>query len=138
MPEKARLLLDKLITQRGENYALVSQLLGRNAAYIQQYIKRGVPTALSADDQDKLAEHFGVPREFLRDADADGADGNIMLAIAHVAKAISLCERDGLEVPACHLQMGLDLLEHELITAKAASELAISLQLSRPSPSVTK
>ena len=36
-----RQALDDLIREREETYAAVSRLLGRNSAYIQQYIKRG-------------------------------------------------------------------------------------------------
>lgn len=52
--------LDALIRRSGEDYASVSRLLGRNAAYIQQFIKRGVPRKLDEDDRRRLALHFGV------------------------------------------------------------------------------
>src|SRR5260221_3256737 len=35
-------------------------MLGRNAAYIQQFIKRGVPKRLSEEDRQKLARYFGI------------------------------------------------------------------------------
>ncbi|MEM8827003.1 MAG: S24 family peptidase, partial [Pseudomonadota bacterium] len=38
----------------------ISRMLGRNAAYIQQFIKRGVPKKLDEDDRRRLAAHFGV------------------------------------------------------------------------------
>lgn len=41
--EDARRALDELIQKRGVNYSSISRLLGRNAAYIQQYIRRGSP-----------------------------------------------------------------------------------------------
>lgn len=55
-----RQTLDELIRARGDDYASVSRLLGRNAAYIQQFIHRGVPRRLHEDDRRKLAAYFGV------------------------------------------------------------------------------
>ena len=55
-----RQALDVLIRQRGEDYSSLSRLLGRNAAYIQQFIKRGTPKKLSEDDRRTLARYFGV------------------------------------------------------------------------------
>lgn len=56
----ARAALDRLIRERREDYASLSRLLGRNAAYIQQYIKRGVPQKLDGDDRRTLARYLGV------------------------------------------------------------------------------
>lgn len=61
----ARLALDQLIRERGEDYASLSRLLGRNSAYIQQFIKRGVPRKLDEDDRRILADYFGVPQKML-------------------------------------------------------------------------
>lgn len=63
--EDPRLVLDALIQSRGEDYASLSRLLGRNAAYIQQYIKRGVPRKLDEEDRRTLARYFAVPEERL-------------------------------------------------------------------------
>ena len=63
--------LEQLIGERRERYAALSQMLGRNAAYIQQYIKRGVPAVLSERDRQALADYFGVPAQ-LFDPDAVG------------------------------------------------------------------
>ena len=57
--------LDELINQRGEDYASLSRLLGRNPTYVQQFVKRGVPRRLSEDDRRKLAAHFGVAERLL-------------------------------------------------------------------------
>ena len=55
-----RAALQRLIEERGEDYAGLSRLLGRNPAYIQQYIKRGSPRRLAEDDRRLLARYFGV------------------------------------------------------------------------------
>ena len=52
--------LERLIRARGDGYAQLSQLLGRNAAYIQQFIHRGVPRKLDEDDRRTLAHYFGI------------------------------------------------------------------------------
>lgn len=63
--EDARKALDDLIQQRGCNYSSISRLLGRNAAYIQQYIRRGSPRELDEQDRAVLARFFGVDEKVL-------------------------------------------------------------------------
>jgi phage repressor protein C with HTH and peptisase S24 domain len=60
-----RAQLERLIRERGEDYASLSRLLGRNAAYVQQYIKRGTPRRLAEDDRRLLARYFGVEEGLL-------------------------------------------------------------------------
>ena len=74
--DDARRALDELIQQRGVNYSSVSRLLGRNAAYIQQYIRRGSPRQLDEQDRSVLARFFGrrIPR-VRRAFPADDASG---------------------------------------------------------------
>jgi hypothetical protein len=57
--------LDELISTRGEDYASLSRLLGRNPTYVQQFVKRGVPRRLSEDDRRTLAAHFGIAERLL-------------------------------------------------------------------------
>jgi len=61
----ARAALARLIEEQGADYLGLSRLLGRNAAYIQQYIKRGTPRRLAEDDRRLLARYFGVSEEVL-------------------------------------------------------------------------
>lgn len=63
--QDARVALDQLIADRGENYADLSRLIGRNPAYIQQFIKRGTPRKLDEEDRRILARYFGVAEERL-------------------------------------------------------------------------
>jgi hypothetical protein len=60
MRSDPRLALERLIRERGEDYASISRLLGRNAAYSQQFIKRGTPRRLQGKDRKLLAQYFGV------------------------------------------------------------------------------
>jgi SOS-response transcriptional repressor LexA len=61
----ARVELQRLIDERGEDYASLSRLLGRNSAYIQQFMKRGSPKKLPEDERRTLARYFGVSEELL-------------------------------------------------------------------------
>lgn len=61
----ARTKLDMLIKRNGETYSSLSRLLGRNSAYIQQFIKRGSPERLDDFDATQLALHFGIDPEDL-------------------------------------------------------------------------
>ena len=45
-----RAALAVLATTRGDSLAALSAMLGRNAAYLQQYVKRGSPRRLAEDD----------------------------------------------------------------------------------------
>ncbi|MDB5671777.1 MAG: peptidase [Alphaproteobacteria bacterium] len=60
-----RVVLERLIRERGEDYAGLSRLIGRNAAYIQQYIKRGSPRRLAEEDRHQLALYFGIDEAML-------------------------------------------------------------------------
>lgn len=63
--EESRAALERLIEERGEDYAGLSRLLGRNPAYVQQYIKRGSPRRLAEEDRRRLARYFGVDEALL-------------------------------------------------------------------------
>jgi phage repressor protein C with HTH and peptisase S24 domain len=67
--------LHRLCLERGEDFAGLSRMLGRNAAYIQQFISRGVPKKLREEDRRKLARYFSVSESiFGGPPDAPGAD----------------------------------------------------------------
>jgi hypothetical protein len=60
-----RAVLERLIFERGEDCASLSRLIGRNPAYVQQFIKRGSPRRLAEPDRQRLARYFGVPETWL-------------------------------------------------------------------------
>jgi phage repressor protein C with HTH and peptisase S24 domain len=64
MPDP-RAVLEQLIRERGEDYAGLSRLLGRNPAYVQQYIKRGTPRRLSEEDRRRLARYLRIEEALL-------------------------------------------------------------------------
>jgi len=70
-----RIVLERLCAERGVTFATLSKMLGRNPAYIQQYIRRGVPGRLGEDDRRKLARYLSVSEEVLGGPPAEPADG---------------------------------------------------------------
>ena len=60
-----RIALERLCAERGEDFASLSRMLGRNAAYIQQYVRRGVPKRLKEEERRKLARYFAVSETLL-------------------------------------------------------------------------
>lgn len=65
MPNDPRKALERLCAERGEDFAGLSRLLGKNPAYIQQYIRRGTPRRLKEEERRKLARYFGVSESLL-------------------------------------------------------------------------
>ena len=63
--ENPRIVLERLIAERGENYSDLSRRLKRNPSYIQQFIKRGTPRKLDEEDRRILARYFGVSEDVL-------------------------------------------------------------------------
>ena len=58
MIDDPRLVIERLCLKRGEDFAGLSRMLGRNSAYIQQYVRRGVPKRLGEEERRKLARYF--------------------------------------------------------------------------------
>ena len=63
--EDPRTNLEEMIRENGHDFAALSKMLGKNPAYIQQYIRRGSPKKLDEDDRRKLAEFYGVDERVL-------------------------------------------------------------------------
>jgi len=56
----ARQRLIELARERGASFAGLSQLIGRNPTYLQQFVRKGSPRKLEEEDRRTLAEFFGV------------------------------------------------------------------------------
>lgn len=52
--------LRDLADARGDSLAALSTMLGRNIAYLQQFVTRGSPRLLARKDRRRLADYFGV------------------------------------------------------------------------------
>lgn len=51
----------QLATAQGAKLARLSEMIGRNPTYLQQFIRKGSPRKLEERDRRALAEYFGVP-----------------------------------------------------------------------------
>lgn len=68
IPEGPRRRLLDLAQERGASLAGLSELLGRNPSYLQQFIRKGSPRKLEEDDRQRLAQFFGVAESELSEA----------------------------------------------------------------------
>lgn len=73
MPPNPREHLEKLCAERGENFAALSRLVGRNPAYIQQYVRKGTPRSLPERERRILARYFDIPEGELGGSDENGS-----------------------------------------------------------------
>src|SRR3990167_4773723 len=66
-PARARLL--DLAQALGVSLAGLSEMIGRNSSYLQQFIRKGSTRKLEEGDRRKLAQFFGVPESELGGAE---------------------------------------------------------------------
>lgn len=98
---EARAALAALIADRGSDCAALSRLLGRNPAYVQQYLKRGSPRRLAEGDRRLLAEFFGVDEVLLGAPDEGG--GLVPVARLDVRAAAGAGAIEASERPIAHI-----------------------------------
>ncbi|MDG5489817.1 S24 family peptidase [Sphingomonas sp. BGYR3] len=60
-----RTALARLIDASGESLTALSRLIGRNDAYLQQYLRRGSPRRLPEAERGRLARYLSVPESAL-------------------------------------------------------------------------
>jgi len=58
--DKVRATVQRLADERGESLAWLSAMLGRNAAYLQQFVGRGSPKVLPEEARLALAMHWRI------------------------------------------------------------------------------
>ena len=86
MPDVARGMLEKLCVERGANFAALSRLVGRNEAYIQQFLRKGTPRRLPERERGILARFFAVPEAQLGGPAVDPLiDDGAMVAVSRSA-----------------------------------------------------
>ena len=73
-----RVVLERLCAERGEDFAGLSRMLGRNPAYIQQFVRRGVPRKLGEAERRKLARYFSIPESLLGGPAEDEPIGSLV------------------------------------------------------------
>jgi phage repressor protein C with HTH and peptisase S24 domain len=84
-----RLVLERLCVERGEDFAGLSRMLGRNPAYIQQFVRRGVPKKLREEERSKLARYFAVPESLLGGPPDLPASSNGLISVNRHAVTVS-------------------------------------------------
>jgi phage repressor protein C with HTH and peptisase S24 domain len=85
----ARLVLERLCAERGEDFAGLSRMLGRNPAYIQQFVRRGVPKRLKEEERRKLARYFSVSESLLGGPPDDEAGPNGLVSVKRHPVSVS-------------------------------------------------
>ena len=73
-----RVVLERLCVDRGEDFAGLSRMLGRNPAYIQQFIRRGVPRRLKEEERRKLARYFAISETLLGGPPEEARSGELI------------------------------------------------------------
>lgn len=63
--EDVRATIARLSAHHSESLAGLSRMLGRNDAYLQQFVKRGSPAKLDEDDRLMLAKYFQIDERLL-------------------------------------------------------------------------
>ena len=76
MVDDVREAIRRLANERGDSYAALSRLLGRNSAYVQQFMTRGSPTHLNDRDRHTLAVYFGVSEATLGGRDVSDLENS--------------------------------------------------------------
>lgn len=117
-----REVLDQLCRERGQDYASLSRLIGRNSAYIHQFIRRGTPRRLPEHERRLLARHFGIAEQLLgADAASAGSSGLIPVPLLDVAVSAGPGVIAGSEQPAALI--GFDPAWLNRLTSAGADEL---------------
>ena len=87
MNSDPRQVLERLCVERGEDFAGLSRMLGRNAAYIQQFVRRGVPKRLKEEERRKLARYFSISEALLGGpAETVAADNGLVNVNRHLVR----------------------------------------------------
>ncbi|GAA4009829.1 S24 family peptidase [Sphingomonas humi] len=118
----ARQVLEQLCEERGQDYASLSRLIGRNSAYIHQFIRRGTPRRLPEAERRLLAQHFGIAEQLLgADAGAAAPTGLTPIALLDLTVSAGPGSVAGSEQPVA--QIGFDPAWLNRLTPAGAEEL---------------
>ena len=85
-PSDPRATLRRLADEAGQGLSALSVMLGRNQAYLGQYVRRGSPRVLPERERRLLADHFGVAETLLG---APGAGPDAVVALPRLDIAAS-------------------------------------------------
>lgn len=121
-PEAQRAALEALIAENGTSLSELSRLLGRNPAYLQQYLMRGTPRLLAEADRALLARYFGVPEARLGGPEVPGMVAVARLDVGASAGPGGLVEGEARRRPG---NFAPDLLRALGVRAEAASMIRV-------------
>lgn len=117
-----RAALGALAAEQGESLAGLSRLIGRNAAYLQQFVTRGSPRLLAEEDRRRLARFLGVPEARLGGPEAPGVVEVPRLDVGASAGPGGLVEREARRRP---MAVPPSLLRELGVRAEAASIIRV-------------
>lgn len=80
-PTDEREALRRIALERRESLAGLSRLIGRNDAYLQQYVSRGTPVKLEPKDRRRLAEYLRVDEDVLGGPPSDLPKSQDMVSV---------------------------------------------------------
>ena len=123
-PEQVRETLATLLKERGVGYAAVSVMLGRNRAYIQQFITRGNPVRLEGDDRRMIANFLGVDERRLG-APEGGDEAGDLVQVKRLAVEASAGVGALVEGEQALGSFGFERLWLRRVTAAKPDELSI-------------
>ncbi|MBN2972815.1 S24 family peptidase [Roseomonas aeriglobus] len=83
-PIDQRAVLDGLIARDGVSLSTLSRVVGRNPAWMQQYMRRGTPKLLPERERGLIAGFFGVD-----DAVLGGATPSVIIRVPRLAVSVS-------------------------------------------------
>jgi hypothetical protein len=70
--DPVRALVERLVAERRVELATVSRAIGRNHAYLSQFLSRGVPRHLPERAREALARYFNISADALRPPEERG------------------------------------------------------------------
>ena len=119
-------MVERLCAERGESYASLSRLLGRNDAYIQQFLKKGTPRRLPERERRTLARYFSIPESMLggpegSDSYAGGSLIPVVRSAAHASAGPGAFVDEGMTRP----YFGFDERWLRGLTATPAARLSM-------------
>jgi SOS-response transcriptional repressor LexA len=79
-----RSVIEERLTERGIDMAELSRRLGKNHAYIQQYLRRGIPATLPEAVRTRLADELDIDEALLGARPLSHRTGGIATRLSHV------------------------------------------------------
>jgi hypothetical protein len=89
--DRVRALLVRLVAERGTDFKAVSLAIGKNHAYLHQFVRQHRPPELPDDVRQALARHFKLDPRVLASAEVTPArpiDRDLLARANHAARTI--------------------------------------------------